>query len=217
VAGGGSYAAAAVHDRIRTDKRDADLRLVRAGIQQIIDNLADLNGWPRPRFEWTIEKAIQKERADRDAILMGSIDLTEQYFARAYDFEPGDFEIKAPAIVPPALAQAQGIDTEDEDAEEGEAPNSEGEDEEAAEVVMAKQRFTPEQEAIEGYVKTLADTLSDPVPVEDVRAAIRAARDPQDLEDRLALLIERDSPDYRKTLAKALYTAHVLVYINAKE
>jgi hypothetical protein len=98
VGNSGSYAAALVQNEVRMDKRNADLRMQSQTIQKVINALT----WLRfgadaepPRFVAEDERGIEKERADRDAVLAkaGNIKFTEQYLLRVYDFEKGDFEI----------------------------------------------------------------------------------------------------------------------------
>lgn len=76
--------------------------------------------------------------------------------------------------------------------------------------------FTPEQQAVEGLGDQLLAQLGSPVNVELIQAAIRAAKDPDDLEQRLAVLMAGAAvEDFAQTLAQALFAADVLGYVHA--
>jgi len=77
-----------------------------------------------------------------------------------------------------------------------------------------KQQFTPEQQAIEN----LADAMPHISPIESevIAAAIRAASSPEDLEQRLAVVMgASDLTKFSQTLEKALFAADVMGYTDA--
>lgn len=77
---------------------------------------------------------------------------------------------------------------------------------------------TPGQEALDG-LGTTALSLDQPPPlsVDLLRSAILGARDPPDLESRLAVLLDRQDPGFADALAVAGFCADVLGYVNAEE
>lgn len=104
--GGGSYALGQVHNEVRIDRRNADLRMVSKTIQTLVNNLWQLNGFPNdpPTFVMEDGAGLEIPRAERDAKLVqaGICKLTPDYLLRVYDFEDGDFEIPDNAPVAPA-------------------------------------------------------------------------------------------------------------------
>ena len=55
-----------------------------------------------------------------------------------------------------------------------------------------------------------------PIDMTDVRSAVMAATDAQDLERRLAQLIGKENPAFGETLAKASFTAELLGFVSAE-
>ena len=205
--GGGSFAAAKVHDHVRDDKRRSDLHLVSHGVQQLVDALAGLNGWAAPKFCMQDEAGLEPARAERDAKLVsaGILRFTDQYLLDRYDFEEGDFVVPAAPAAPaapglPGLAVAPKLA----------APGQGG-----ATLGARKRAFTPVQEAIEDGLAELDPP--DPIAPELVRAAVLAARDEQDLRERLSALVPQADPRFQQALERASYAAAVLGYVAADE
>ena len=197
VQGGGSYAAAKVHDEVRNDRRLADLRLVRDGVQRTLDAIASLNGWPAPVFAFADTVDLQSERAARDATLVqaGIVRLSEDYLMRTYDFEPGD-------LLPPA--QPSGI------------PRFSAAQGQQFSAVLHSTPYTTRQQEVENLGDDLLRMELQPLDLDAVRQAIRAARDPQDLRARLAVLLDEQRPDFAETLARASFAAEVLGYVHGE-
>lgn len=194
IQGGGSYAAAQVHNTVREDRLRADLRLLREAVQQVITAAAQLNGWPVPVFAFADAIDLQAERAGRDATLAqaGLISVTEQYLMRVYDFESGDLAPVQPpaparlALPPQRFAAAAGA------------------------------RLSPTQQAVDEQVNRLVAASPQPVAPSALRAAIRAAKDPADLENRLAQVLDHADPEFAELLARAHFAAEVLGYLHAE-
>lgn len=196
VQGGGSYAAAKVHDMVRKDRRDADLRLLTPGVQHVIDAAARLNGWPTPVFAFADAVDLQSERAERDATLAqaGIAAYTLEYLERTYDYEPGDLRpvpTGAPSV--PVQAAARRF---------------------AA--VPARARFTAQQEEVETLGDALVQEAAQPLDPDAIRAAIRGARTPDDLRDRLVAIMDRQDPRFAELLAQAQFAASVMGYLHAE-
>jgi len=78
--------------------------------------------------------------------------------------------------------------------------------------------FTPQQRAVEGLGDQLPAQLGSPINSDLILAAIKAAKDPEDLEQRLAALMTgADNGDWQQTLSHALFAADVLGYVHAGE
>lgn len=78
-------------------------------------------------------------------------------------------------------------------------------------------QFTPEQQAIERLANAGINADAPLVDTKLIYAAIRAARSPEDLEDRLATLaLDVDPAEFRELLARALFAADVLGFVHAE-
>jgi phage gp29-like protein len=97
VDGQGSYAAAKVHNEVRDDKRRADIRLVTAIVQRLVEALWALNALPGdpPSFVLQDDTGLEMERAERDAKLAtaGILKFTDAYIVDKYDLEQDEFVI----------------------------------------------------------------------------------------------------------------------------
>lgn len=193
---GGSYAAAKVGDDVRDDKRQSDIRLCRPTVQRLVDVLWHLNRFPgkAPVFELSDGTGIEPERAERDAKLFGTgvVKPTEQYLLRAYDFEEGDFTINESAqSIPQGLSVSRF------------APQEE--------------RFTPVQSELERMIGRASGGAPEPIDEELIRAAIRGARDVEDLQERLSALLGRENPAFNDLLARSAFAAEVMGYVAETE
>lgn len=202
---GGSFAAAKVADVVRNDRRNADIRLVSATVQRLVDALWQFNAraGEAPRFVMADDTGLEHARAKRDAILVEKVGvrLTAEYIANAYDLEPADFTLDAPA---PRQEGAGGPN-----AGEG-TPGQPG-----AEFSAGKRAFTPVQQGIEDGLTAL--DVPEPIPPDLVRAAVLAARDEADLRERLAALVPKADPRFQQALERASFAAAVLGYVAADE
>lgn len=207
VDGKGSYAAANVHDRVRVDKRNADIRLCCPTAQRLVNALAVLRfgrGIEVPQFILDAGTGIQTERAERDSKLAGAgvVKFTERYLQRVYDYEQGDIEI--PAAAPP-----------------GNAPLSRQAPYQAIHgMTLARkqgQRFTQDQQDVEALVGEALAQAASPISLDALRTAIVEATDPEDLAERLSQLYEGDEPgEFQELLERVLFSADVLGYVNAE-
>lgn len=100
--GGGSYALGQVHNEVRMDRRNADIRLVTQTMQQLVDYLWAVNSFTGAVPEFVMEdgKGLEPERADRDAKLLpvleaSGIKLDKSYYLQNYDFEDEHLGVSA--------------------------------------------------------------------------------------------------------------------------
>ncbi len=92
----GSFAMAKVHDNVREDKRQADIRMIEGSINRLVKYFLWLNDIDKEvSFKITQEKGLGTERSQRDQILKQcGVDFTPQYFERNYDLKEGeDFDL----------------------------------------------------------------------------------------------------------------------------
>lgn len=202
----GSFAAAKVHDNVRHDKRNADIRLVSHSVQGLIDTLCQLNGWQSPSFVMADGTGLERERAERDKILVeaGIIKLTKDYVIDRYDFEEGDFEI-------PEAAPEVGAGETASEAVVADMSAS------LATFRRQKIKFTPQQQAIEDAADDLMQKVPEPIRIDAMMAAVKAATDPADLAVRLSLLLDQQDPRFTELLARAQFAAQTLGYVVAEQ
>jgi len=216
IGGTGSYAAAEVHYRVMQDKRNADIRMISSAIQRLIDSLSELNGIDAPLFVMADDTGLEMARAERDKILVeaGALKLTKEYLLDRYDFEEGDFEIgtqpsstPAPAIPAPEAGQ-DGNDAENISTA-------------ATGLTTFRKRkapaFTPQQQAIEDAADALLEKAPEPIPLDAMLTAVKAATDPADLAVRLSLLLDQQDPRFTELLARAQFAAATLGYVVAEQ
>lgn len=200
--GVGSQALGNVHDLVRQDRRFADVRMIMPVLQNVVDALVALNfpGATPPVFVMEDGTGLGADRADRDSKLVtsGIVRLTEQYILDRYDFEPGDFEIVAPAAQPIPGAQASikpGATT------------------------FASARFTPGQNAIEDLVEASSESSPQPIPPGVLRRLIEAASTPEELIDSLAAAVDDNlaTSEFRSLVERSLFAADLMGYAQADD
>lgn len=215
--GSGNRALGQVHDGVRTDKRNSDLRLVGATAQKLVNALAALNGWEAPCFVLADNTGLERERADRDAVVAEKLGWrpTLEYMLDRYDYDEGDIE-PAPSATPPVplaadAAQPPAAGAQDAHARAGHMVAL------AASPAAGSGPFTPAQTAADGITVAAAGSAVDPLPLDALRAAVLGARDLDDLDARLASVLDRSAPEFTELLARADFAARVLGYVAAVE
>ncbi len=218
----GSFALGQVHNEVRKDRRDADVRMVVPVVQRMVDVLWTLNAFPGqpPRFCMEDGKGLQAERAERDVALAnaGIVRFTEDYLLRAYDYEPEDIEIPDPQEAIDAMQQGN---PDDEDGDVATKPDKAKPDEKPkpARAAAGRPRFTAKQQVIEDQVERLLERGGLPEVIESrlIADAIKSAASPQDLMQKLgALLADANPADFRKVVERALFAADIMGYVHAK-
>lgn len=212
--GVGSQALGRVHDAVREDRRNSDIRMCRVSVQMVVDALWAVNklaGKP-PEFVMEDDLGIQPERADRDAKLVnaGIVKLTEDYILRTYDYEKGEIEIPVTQPVPDALAGQNDPAATDAPAD---PPAFAG----GAGIPFAAPRFTADQMVVERLIAAGVSAGSQPIDPKLIARAVRAARSPEDLDDRLAVLLAgMTDTDFIREQARALFAVDVLGYAHSE-
>src|SRR5699024_760652 len=86
---GGTYGQGLVHQDQQQRILDGDKKFAARYVQQFIDTICLLNGYEPPTFNFTFEKGLQPERAERDSKLYAQgVRFDESYYIDAYDFKP---------------------------------------------------------------------------------------------------------------------------------
>lgn len=197
----GSFAAAKVHENVLSDRKMADIRLVTKTVQNLVNALHTLNGFTGqpPTFVMEDNTGLEIDRAERDSKLVqaGVLKLTPDYLLRVYDYEEGDFEI--PTTVPSDKNAPMSANKPSNFSASNEPS-----------------KFTPDQQIIEDLADNVLAKLSSPISNESIFNAIRAAKNYDDLADRLAVLfVETDTTEFRTVLERATFSADVMGYTNA--
>lgn len=194
--GAGNRALGEVHERVRDEKRRADIRLVSRAAQAVLDRLASLNRLPDAgRFVMEDGVGLETERAARDEILHRiGVRFTDHYMREKFGLEEDDFTIGEPAAgaeTPPAPALRMAL--------------------------AADAPFTEGQQAIEDAVASLVGQAPQPVSPEAIASAIRGARDEADLVARLGVAMAgADDVIYRRLLERAMTGAELTGLLEAQ-
>ena len=209
----GSYAAAKVHQQVQETKRNADIRMVTHAAQQLINNLAALNGISNPpEFVMCDGTGLEMERAQRDKLhYEQGVRFTQDYYIDRFDYREGDFEMAEET--PIMGTQIDPVSPEAQDAQDQADANM------AAHTHAMRPRkvqFTPQQQAIEDAGSAIIAKAQQPIPADAMLAAVKAATDPADLAVRLSLLLDKQNPQFAELLARANFAAQTLGYVVAE-
>ncbi|PPB79773.1 phage gp29-like protein [Albidovulum inexpectatum] len=189
--GSGNRALGEVHERVREEKRRADIRMVVRTMQTVVDRLSWLNGFGRGlSFVMEDAKSLEADRASRDEVLWRQgVRFTPRYYEEKYGLEPDDFAIDQPQ-------------------DGGRAAFS---------FTDAQQRFTDGQQRIEDAIAGLTDSAHGPIPPAAIASAIRGARDKAELAARLAVVAAgADDHTFRQMLERAMLAADLTGVIEAE-
>lgn len=194
--GTGSRALGEVHDNVRKDKLNADIRLVTPTFQAIVDALCALNDWGKHEIILGEKsKQLNKDQAERDVQLKnaGAV-FTTQYFIREYGLQEGDLAESLPSQPPQPqfkalpsrpfsfAASVNGLSQEQQELDE-----------------LAEQDF-----------KLFSD--------KDMKDLILNSNSIEDLQTQLfSLLKDADKTQFNELMDRALFAADILGYVYSKE
>lgn len=206
----GSYAAVKVQADVKNDRRNADIRMVTRTVNRLIAALWTLNqfnGRP-PEFVMEDDTGLQLERAERDLKhYQAGIRHTEQYLLRTYDYEPGDFTIAQEQQEPNMPQPEQNPVQPPEFAAHT-----------CGHAFADGDRFTPEQMAVERLGDDAVAAMAQPINPDAIASAIRSARDPEDLEKRLAVVMAgAQNAEFQRQLERGLFAADIMGYAHAED
>jgi phage gp29-like protein len=84
--------------------------------------------------------------------------------------------------------------------------------------VIPHQQFTEKQQAVEDLATKAILAAGSPIDSKLIRRAVMAATGPEDLEQRLAILMKDADPgEFARVLERALWGADIMGYIHAQE
>jgi phage gp29-like protein len=194
--GTGSRALGEVHDNVRKDKLNADIRLVTPTFQAIVDALCALNGWGEHEIILgENSKQLNKDQAERDVKLKdaGAV-FTNQYFIREYGLQEGDLAEPLPSQTP--QPQFKAIPSK---------PFS---------FAASVKGLTQEQQELDELADQNFKLLSD----NDLKDLILNSESIEELQTSLfAIAKTADKSQFNEVLDRALFAADILGYMHSKE
>ncbi|MCL5769308.1 DUF935 family protein [Acinetobacter sp. ANC5681] len=195
--GTGSRALGEVHDNVRKDKLNADIRLVTPTFQAIVDALCALNGWGKHEIILGEKsKQLNKDQAERDVKLKdaGAV-FTTQYFIREYGLQEGDLAENLPSQTPQPQFKVLP-----------KRPFS---------FAASVKKFSPDQQEIEELTDEQASIQL--LSQAEVNELVQKSDSPQGLAFNLMQLMPGASEStFMANLDQALYAADVYGYVSAK-
>jgi phage gp29-like protein len=214
--GSGNRALGQVHDAVRMDKRNSDIKLITPTLQRMVDALCELNGFKPMQVVFGDEQGLEKDRAVRDKDLYAvGVRFDKGYFKDNYDLRDEDFQLTSEALgvgnspTAPARGDAQTSPTGSASAKASKITSS----------LFAKPdaKFTPAQQIIENLADGGLNDAGGPISPDKLRSAILLAIDPDDLANRLFALLGQDVSEkqFQKMLEQSLYAADVIGYVSA--
>jgi phage gp29-like protein len=179
--------------------------MVTGTVQRVVNALWTLNRFPGepPGFVMQDDIGLELDRAERDKKLAeaGIVRFTEQYILDAYDLTEEHFTIPTAAV--PAVPGPARVSASAQPADHFLAANG--------------QRFTADQELVEGLIDRALGQAESPIPAELIARTIRASESPSDLAERLAgLYAGQDAAAFRELMERSLFAADVLGYVTAE-
>ncbi len=198
--GKGSYAMADVHDGIRQEIAASDIALITPAIQSIVNSLVTINfpGAEVPVFEIEHQASLNKDRAERDAILYAQgVRFKPDYYVGAYGFKPDEIEITEAAAaggtsfgVLPGGSLKFSADSSD---------------------------LSDGQKELDAIVDQAIAQAGDLFSADALKAIVLKAKNPDDLAERFARYYEDTEPDadFSETLASLIFAGDILGYEEA--
>lgn len=194
--GTGSRALGEVHENVRKDKLNADIRLVTPTFQAIVDALCALNDWGKHEIILGEKsKQLNKDQAERDVKLKdaGAV-FTNQYFIREYGLQEGDLAETLPSQTP--QPQFKAIPSK---------PFS---------FAASVNGLTQEQQELDELAEQNFKLLSD----NDLKDLILSSESIEELQTSLfAIAKTADKSQFNEVLDRALFAADILGYMHSKE
>ena len=197
----GSLALGQVHNEVRLDKKKSDCDLIAITVQKCVDILFSINGFSGdvPQFLFVDPKGLQQDRATRDQTLhnMG-VRFNDKYYIENYDIDPEHFKVSDTISTLGFSIPAFSDKKHNHDCKFAEENDP-----------LIKSQVSLENEMIALSQNAFSK--------EEIRSAIKSATSPKDLQDKLAILMEKDSGKFEDVLTKALYLAKIKGFVDGKE
>lgn len=192
--GAGTRALGNVHNDVRIEKRNADLKLALKAAQWFVDVLCRWNGFEPHTVSVADEKGLEKARAERDKDLHGvGVRFTRKYIEDEYSLDADHFDLVADAPPQPTMRAAHRF------ADDG-------------------SKLTPQQQEVEDIADDVLGRDNVPIPRAAIMAAIEASTDQDDMQKRLMQLVEQYgmSGAFADDMTGALFLADVMGYVHSE-
>lgn len=187
-----------VHNEVRHDILKSDAMQIGSSLTRLIGLICEVNGWqgrvPKFVFDLNAPEDFSLFADAMPKLAQAGLEIPVSYlYERLKIPVPKDGEpvlqIAAPAQPTSALTALSSN--------------------------IAPPKFTPDQQVIENLGDGLLEKLSSPISNDDLQKVIRAAKSPEDLENRLAVLMANaDFSAFTQTLERALFAADIWGYVN---
>ena len=194
--GTGSRALGEIHENVRMDKRNSDLRMITPTFQDIVDAICYLNGFEKHTIILGGEQDLNVKVVERDLKLKElGVDFTDQYVMETYGIKPEHFKMRSEQI--PANTQFTTL------------PHQ------AFNFKASANKLSPEQQEVEELTDA-QDELQLLKP-DQVKELVFKSDSPESLAYNLMQLIPgATQTQFTANLDQALYAADVLGYVTAQ-
>lgn len=196
--GGGSKALGVVHNEVRMDKRNSDLRMISPTVQELIDALCILNGFDKHTIILGGEQDLNVKVVERDLKLKDlGVQFNDKYIIETYGIKPEHFKVGVASDITP-IQQFNAL------------PHK------AFSFAANARKLSPEQQEVEEL--TDAQHNIELLSNAQVNELLQKSGTPEELAFHLMQLMpEANQSQFTANLERALYAGDVLGYITASE
>ena len=194
--GTGSRALGEVHENVRMDKRNADLRMITPTFQDIVDAICFLNGFEKHTIILGGEQDLNVDVVERDLKLKTlGVEFTDQYVMETYGIKPEHFKMRSEQL--PVNTQFTAL------------PHQ------AFNFKASANKLSPEQQEVEELTDGQGELQL--LKPEQVKELVFKSDSPVNLAYQLMQLIPgATQAQFTANLDQALYAADVLGYVTAQ-
>lgn len=208
----GGSASASVHNEVRQEKTWADIRLVSKGLNEIIKQIAYVNGFDKsklPKASLIYEPTFSVEQASRDVQLNGiGVKFKKQYYVKNYGIDSADFDLEDPK---PASSwgfkqrsKQTYLSPEDMKKFIGSIPN-EGGCPVHMDAATASRKGRRQEAEKEEIVELLNRNNEPPLNPDDLVAAILTSKNEKELDAKLNALFDQRNNSFVDVMTEGLY------------
>ncbi|WP_151829028.1 phage portal protein family protein [Acinetobacter radioresistens] len=196
--GGGSKALGVVHNEVRMDKRNSDLRMISPTVQELIDALCILNGFDKHTIILGGEQDLNVKVVERDLKLKDlGVQFNDKYIIETYGIKPEHFKVGVASDITP-IQQFNAL------------PHK------AFSFAATTRKLSPEQQEVEEL--TDAQRNIELLNNNQVNELLQKSETPEELAFNLMQLMpEANQSQFTANLERALYAGDVLGYMTASE
>jgi phage gp29-like protein len=184
-----------VHNDVRLDKRNSDLRMITPTIQELIDALCLLNNFEKHTIILGGEQDLKVAVVDRDIKLKSlGVEFNDQYVIETYGIKAEHFKMNTSDAVPNTKFSA--------------LPHQ------AFSFKASVQKQSPEQQEVDSLAVRPMQLLSD----DQIVQIAASSESIEDMQNKLfSLFTNAESSQFNEALDRALFTADVMGFVDSKE